>query len=397
MNFAEKEFLEQHILTTMNFYHPHCIDSDAGGFYHYFLDDGTVYNENHRHLVSSARFVFNYATAAVYFQNDEFRDVAQHGLNFIRQVHWQPSTQGFAWTIQDKKAADKTNHCYGLAFVLLAGATGVKAEINNSLEILELAFNTMETHFWSEADGLYADEANEDWSAVSSYRGQNANMHSCEALIAGFEATGDKKYLERALLIADNICNRQAKLGNGLIWEHYDQNWQVDWEYNKADPKHLFKPWRFQPGHQTEWAKLLLILSRYDASPWLVEKAQYLFDESLDLAWDSEHQGIFYGLAPDGNICDDDKYFWVQAETFAAAAALAVKTRNPEYWDWYEKIWDYSWQYLVDHQHGAWFRILTRDNNKYDNRKSPAGKTDYHTLGACYEVLRWLKEDHEQP
>ena len=28
-----------------------------------------------------------------------------------------------------------------------------------------------------------------------------------------------------------------------------------------------------------------------------------------------------------------------------------------------------------------------RSNDKYDNLKSPAGKTDYHTMGACYEVF----------
>ena len=31
--------------------------------------------------------------------------------------------------------------------------------------------------------------------------------------------------------------------------------------------------------------------------------------------------------------------------------------------------------------------ILARDNRKYSDEKSPAGKTDYHTMGACYEVL----------
>ena len=78
----------------------------------------------------------------------------------------------------------------------------------------------------------------------------------------------------------------------------------------------------------------------------------------------------------------------MQAESFAAAALLAQATNKPIYRAWYERIWDYSWQYLIDHQYGAWFRILTRDNQKYDEYKSPAGKTDYHTMGACYEVLR---------
>ena len=40
-----------------------------------------------------------------------------------------------------------------------------------------------------------------DWTQESSYRGQNANMHACEALIAAFEATNEQKYLDRALAI----------------------------------------------------------------------------------------------------------------------------------------------------------------------------------------------------
>jgi len=52
----------------------------------------------------------------------------------------------------------------------------------------------------------------------------------------------------------------------------------------------------------------------------------------------------------------------------------------------------YSWQWFVDHQYGAWYRILTRDNRKYSDEKSPAGKTDYHTMGACYEVLNVIPE-----
>ena len=36
-------------------------------------------------------------------------------------------------------------------------------------------------------------------------------------------------------------------------------------------------------------------------------------------------------------------------------------------------------------------RILLRDNLRYSDEKSPAGKTDDHTMGACYEVLDALK------
>ena len=170
----------------------------------------------------------------------------------------------------------------------------------------------------------------------------------------------------------------------------YDHAWRIDWDYNRDNPRHLFRPWGYQPGHQTEWAKLLLILSRYSEADWLQSRAETLFLRALEAAWDEEHGGVCYGVAPDGSICDGDKYFWVQAESLAAAALLAVKTGNAAYRGWYERIWSYAWEHMVDHRYGAWYRILTRDNRHYDDLKSPAGKTDYHTMGACYEVLRWL-------
>jgi mannose/cellobiose epimerase-like protein (N-acyl-D-glucosamine 2-epimerase family) len=272
-DFRSPEFLRAHIAQSMAFYQPHEIDPN-GGFFHYYLDDGTVYDAGHRHLVSSTR---------------------------------------------------------------------------------------------------------------------NANMHMCEAMLAAFEASGEARYRDRALLLADHMTRRQAAQGEGLVWEHYDPQWQIDWDYNRDNPKHLFRPWGFQPGHQTEWAKLLLILDRHVQADWLVPTARYLFDTAVARSWDEARGGLYYGFAPDGSVCDDDKYFWVQAESLATAALLAARTGEAVYWDWYDKLWAYAWQHMIDHQYGAWYRILDADNRKYSNEKSPAGKTDYHTMGACYEVLNVVR------
>ena len=80
----------------------------------------------------------------------------------------------------------------------------------------------------------------------------------------------------------------------------------------------------------------------------------------------------------------------MQAESIAAAAFLAQRTAKTAYWDVYRRLWAYAWRHLVDHQHGAWWCILRADNQKYSNEKSPAGKVDYHTMGACYEVINVL-------
>jgi mannose/cellobiose epimerase-like protein (N-acyl-D-glucosamine 2-epimerase family) len=222
-------------------------------------------------------------------------------------------------------------------------------------------------------------------------------MHLCEALLAAYEATAAPGYLERAHTLAEHMTVRQAGKAGGLVWEHYDRDWNIDWDYHKDDPKHLFRPWGFQPGHQTEWAKLLLILDGHlrahdAAADWLLPKAQHLFDTAVARAWDDDHGGLCYGFAPDGTVCDDDKYFWVQAESLAAAARLAVASGATRYWDWYDRLWRYAWKHFVDHEHGAWYRILDRRNRKYSDEKSPAGKTDYHTMGACYDVLTLLRQ-----
>ena len=389
-DFRDPRFLLDHVRHTMAFYHPRAIDPH-GGFYHFFRDDGSVYDSDTRHLVSSARFVFNYAMAYRRFGDPAYLRAAEHGAAYLRERHRNASTGGYAWLLDGERVADATNHCYGLAFVLLAYAHASMAGVERARAWIGETFDLMEQHFWSPASGLYADEAAADWSAVSSYRGQNANMHACEAMLAAFEATGQARYLERAAKLARNITVRQAALANGLIWEHYHADWSVDWDYNKDDKTNIFRPWGYQPGHLAEWAKLLLILERYaDRLPgpeWLAPRALELFDAALSHAWDGQYGGIAYGFAPDGSICDGDKYFWVQAESLAAAALLGRRTAAQKYWEWYDRIWAYSWEHFVDHKHGAWYPILSRDNKKYSDEKSPAGKTDYHTMGACYEVL----------
>ncbi|MEJ2633015.1 MAG: AGE family epimerase/isomerase [Acidihalobacter sp.] len=387
-DFRSSEFLLEHVRKTMAFYHPRCIDP-AGGYFQYFRDDGEIYDRHHRHLVSSTRFVFNYAMAALRFGDPAYLDAACHGLAYLRDVHRDSDTGGYAWTLLDGEPNDRTNHAYGLAFVLLAYASAVRAGIAEARPWMDETRDLLETRFWDADAGLYRDEADASW-CFTAYRGQNANMHMCEALLTAYETSGEQLYLDRALSVADHMTRRQAAKAGGLVWEHYNTNWEPDWDYNLDNPKHLFRPWGFQPGHQTEWAKLLLILERHAPRDWQLPTAQHLFDTALARAWDPEYGGICYGFAPDGSICDDDKYFWVQAESLTAAAVLATRSGDVRYWDWYDRIWNYAWAHFVDHEYGAWYRILRRDNSKYSDEKSPAGKVDYHTMGACYEVLGLL-------
>ncbi|MDB2390888.1 AGE family epimerase/isomerase [Alphaproteobacteria bacterium] len=384
-DFESPEFLKSHVCSILDFYAPHVFDP-AGGFFHHFLDDGTVYDSETRHLVSSTRFVFNYVNA--YFQTGEsyHKDLAEHGFTFLNSAH-RAADGHYIWQLKSGQVDDGRAMAYGHAFVLLAASYAQRLNISGAKETAYAVFDFMDKYFWEDAYSAYADERDTSLAILSDYRGQNANMHSVEALIASFETTNDIKFLTRAKQIAYQFCKVLAAKCDGQIWEHYNTSWQPDWKYNIDKPDDLFKPWGFQPGHQIEWAKLLLQLDNLSPEDWYLPTAIHLFDLAMDKGWDAEHGGLVYGYGPDGKFADAHKYFWVQAEAIATAWRLYQRTGTARYQQCYHQLWQWSWTHLVDHEYGGWYRILAQDGRRVEPYKSPAGKVDYHTMGACWDVL----------
>ena len=384
-NFENSSFLKTHIQSTLDFYDPIVFDPN-GGFYGCFLDSGESFAPEAKSLVGSARYVLNYATAYRFSGEVKHREWAEWGLKFLEDVHKQKNGH-YAWLLDGQTITDTRVMAYGHAFVLLAAASCVRAGIESATKTLYETFAFLETYFWDETAGAYFDERDDTLEILSPYRGQNANMHMCEALLEAWKATQDVQFLDRAERLAELFAFKLADQSGGKIWEHYDVNWHVDMDYNKDRPNDRFKPWGFQPGHQTEWSKLLMILHGERPDEKWLNKAKSLYDQAIDMGWDDENGGIFYGVGPDGTICAYEKYFWVQAESFAAAWRLYDATGEDKYLQDYRRIWQWSWDYMIDHDLGAWFRVRNRDGSAVNNQKSPLGKTDYHTMGACWDVL----------
>eukprot|EP01001_Neometanema_parovale_P009795 NODE_6036_length_885_cov_99.960630_g5807_i0.p1 GENE.NODE_6036_length_885_cov_99.960630_g5807_i0~~NODE_6036_length_885_cov_99.960630_g5807_i0.p1 ORF type:complete len:178 (+),score=21.40 NODE_6036_length_885_cov_99.960630_g5807_i0:309-842(+) len=171
---------------------------------------------------------------------------------------------------------------------------------------------------------------------------------------------------------------------------------------NREDPTNLWGPWGYMVGHQTEWAKLLIMLERHRPLPWLIPQARKLFDSSLEIAWDRDGGGIHYTFAPlreKGSIVDSNRFFWVHAETLAAAAVLGARTGEDKYWDWYDKIFGYCWDHFIDHTHGAWYWKLNPEGTCLgDDKAGLMGiKCDYHTIGACAEAIHALRLRRTDP
>ncbi|WP_245831026.1 AGE family epimerase/isomerase [Sediminibacillus massiliensis] len=379
--------MKKHIFDIIHFYYPNCMD-DRGGYVNGFQDDGTIIDEDKKHLVGTARFIYIFSIGALLDGPDWCLDAVKHGIQFLQNHHYDQVNGGYYFELEGLEVKDSSKIAYGHAFTLLASAIAYQAGIKEAKAVMENVFHTMEQHFWDQEHGLYLEEWDAGWTIPSPYRGQNANMHVCEALLTAYESTGEKRYLDKAHQLAQNVTLNLAERSGGMVWENYTQDWQPDWEYNKNNTKDEFRPYGFVPGHQLEWSKLLMWLDRHRSEDWMLETAEDLFSKGWSRGHDLEYGGIYFALSPEEDLIDRDKNYWVMAEAIAAAALLADKTGKGEYWGIYDELFAYCFDKFIDRKHGGWYKMLNRTNERKNKEKSTAPKTDYHPVATCYQVIR---------
>jgi len=395
-NFRETEFIKEHAFHILQFYEPICKDIENGGFYCTYNDDGNVYDKKQKDLVSACRFILNFSYGILLDVKEEYKDLIRYGFEFIEMVHRDNVNGGYFQRASGHKAEINNKMTYAHAFYLFALSTAFLAGINEVNSRIEGVFDLLEEKMWDSKYKLYFDESSNDFTEIHPYRGQNCNMHMVEASLGAYEATNNNKYLKRAYDIAYKIVFEFTKESNGLVWEHYTTNWQIDWNYNKNANKYdldnLLRPYGFSTGHQMCWARFLLLLERYRPEDWLLRTAEMLFNKTVEYAWDKEKGGLNQAFDIDGNIVDSDRRFWTHAETISTAAILALRTGKESYWNIYDMVWVYVDKHFIDKKYGGWYRILSSDGKRLEeNIKSPPPKTDYHVVSACYEILRAKK------
>ncbi|WP_331232839.1 AGE family epimerase/isomerase [Natronorarus salvus] len=390
--YRTREGLRHAFRDVLNFYYPDCIDARYGGYIAQIDErDGGVYDGRTKHLVATARGVNNFSLGVLADGPDWCRYAAEHGLRFLSVAHWDDECEGYDWLLDGRDATDRTRYCYGHAFALLAGARAHRAGIPGGREELDRAFSVLEDRFFEPEYGLYADRASPDWTELSPYRGANANMHTLEALLAAGEATGEARFLDRAYTVADRFTRDLASESDGLLWEHYTESWEPDFAYNEDEPHHQFRPPGYQPGHHAEWAKLLLVLAEHREEQWFVLRARELFDAAIDLGWDERCGGLSYTVEASGEPIVAAKYGWVHAEAIGASALLA--DHDDSDLRWYDRLWAYAREHLIDPGTGNWYEKCTREGAYDGPNRGPAVEPGYHPATNCWLAMGVLDED----
>jgi mannose/cellobiose epimerase-like protein (N-acyl-D-glucosamine 2-epimerase family) len=352
-----------------------------GGFFE-LDDDGKPLNAGNatRQVHVTTRMVHCFAIGSLIGRpgSDEIVD---HGMRYLWDKHRDHKHGGYVWGLDNNGVTDSSKQAYGHAFVLLAASSAKLVGHPLADQMLADVTEVINTRFWDNSVGAVKEEFANDWSEITQYRGQNSNMHLTEALMAAYEATGDKAYLAKAERIAELIIAKHAAPLGYRVAEHFDQDWVLDKDYVGSE---MFRPSGTTPGHWLEWARLLMqlwVLGDKRLS-WLTEAARNLFHQSIELGWDKVHGGFFYTLDWDNQPIMREKLWWPVSEAIGAASFLSAYERDNYFQAWYRKLWDYAENHVIDHRRGGWMSELTEDLTP--TSRLFTGKPDiYHALQAC--------------
>lgn len=315
-------------------------------------------------------------------------DLVDHGLDFYAGGQGQDAEFG-GWyaTVGGENPSDR-KELYGQAHVLLAGSSALQAGHPRAETLVSDALELIESRYWVEADGACVEEYDRRFTRCEDYRGQNANMHLTEALLACYEATGLRTCLERATRIAARIAGPAAedRQGSWRLVEHFGPDWRPNRDFNIDDQRHPFRPYGSQPGHWLEWAKLLLQLRGLGVEEdWLLAAARNLFAGAIEDGWTSDG-GFVYTVGWDGRPVVAERFFWEPAEGIGAAWALFLATGEDSYRAWYQRLWEFCATRLRDPDTGSWFHELSPQGHPTSITWS--GRPDlYHAFQATLYAL----------
>ncbi|MGV4795030.1 AGE family epimerase/isomerase [Rhizobium sp. F40D2] len=311
-------------------------------------------------------------------------DLIDHGMDYLWNHHRDRKNGGYFWSLDNSGPVDSNKQGYGHAFVLLAAASAKTIGHPLADGMLADIAEVLNTRFWEPLHGAIAEEFTADWQPLDggAYRGQNSNMHLTEALMAAFEATGDRDYLTKAESIADLVIRRQAGSVDWRVAEHFDAEWNLDKQY--YHPNEMFRPAGTTPGHWLEWTRLILQLWALGGKriEWMPDAAKALFEQSMALGWDNDKGGFFYTLDWDDKPAKRNKLWWPACEGAAAAHFLNEHLPSDYHEECYRKIWNVIERAFIDHRNGGWHEELTED--LVPAHSLFPGKGDiYHALQAC--------------
>jgi mannose-6-phosphate isomerase len=205
----------------------------------------------------------------------------------------------------------------------------------------------------------------------------NPHMHLFEASLAWVDIGGDPVWRALADEIANLAMTHFIDPVSGGLREYFAADWS---------PAPGVAGRIVEPGHQYEWAWLLLrwasLASRRDAADAALRMIAFAEAHGID-----RDRGVaINALLDDASVHDAKARLWPQTERIKAATAAALQTGDPLYWAMAADAAEGLMRYFGDTQPGLWRDVMEPDGS-FSDTVAPASSF-YHIVCAILELHR---------
>ena len=290
-------------------------DAEAGRF-----EEGLTFEREPRlqvpiRLLVQARQIFVFAVAERRQWHVGSKELVERAFAAMKRDYFRPDGRdGWAFSIaRDGSVADATRDLYAHAFVLLAVASYVQA--TGRQEGLGIARDTiafLDREMTAPLGGGYL----ETLPAREGPRRQNPHMHLFEAMLALWECSGDRQFLERSGQLFDLVLARFFQDRQGVLLEYFDSALSP---LSGADAI-------VEPGHHFEWCWLLRRYERASGDGRVGSIIERLYEHAGRAGFDAD--GLLVDERhPDGTIAKASRRLWPMTEAIKSDLAEAWRGR----------------------------------------------------------------------
>jgi len=283
------------------------LDREHGGFIEWLDQDGAPMAGPKR-CYPQARQIYVFAQAGLMGWDGPWRQIVEQNMDFFLRGYFRDDGLVRLRLSADGTVEDETPRLYDQAFALLVLATARRVLPDRATE-LEARARTLRDRLLSDRrapKGGFIEVVGQPFYA-------NPNMHLLEAALAWAETSDEPAWGAMADEIAALALAKYVDPAGGFLREYFDAAWAPA----PGDDGRLV-----EPGHQFEWAWLLLGWSRLRGRPEGLAPAARLYAVGK-LGVDRARGVAFNALWDDLTIRDADARTWPQTEWMKAAVAMS--------------------------------------------------------------------------
>ncbi len=347
------------------------VDAVRGGFHEALALDGTPVEAPRRARVQP-RQVVAFASAAGLGWDGPAAALMRHGLDYVAGRYVRPDGLLRTLVAADGTVLDERAVVYDHSFALLAYARahivlGGGRHHDDALAMLA----ALRARFGHAGGGLRSSEAR-PLPLLS-----NPHMHLLEACLAWIEVGGDAAWGALADEIATLALTRMIAAATGALHE----NFAADWSLAEGLPGRLV-----EPGHQYEWAWLLLRWGSLRGRDDAIAASLRLIDLTETHGIDPVRGVAYEALLDDMSVHAAVGRTWPQTERIKAGLLARQVTGEARFGEVARAGGEALLRYLDVPLAGLWHDRIEADGS-FGEHPVPAS-TFYHIVAAADELAR---------